>query len=46
MNQYDIAALLLNYSIACVKVKNKENLIDILNELDKRINSEELKIYN
>lgn len=43
MNQYDVAAMLMNYSIRCTKVESIGNLYKLLDELNKRIDDEERK---
>lgn len=43
MNQYDIAAMLMTYSIKCTKIDDLKSLNQLLDELKKRIGEDERK---
>lgn len=43
MNNLDVAGLLVTYSKKCVSARNSEHLKEIVRDLKKELNSEEIK---
>ena len=46
MNKYDVAGLLKTYSEKCTKATSKEKLQDIIRELKRELNSEEIRKFS
>lgn len=43
MNEYDVAVLLIRYAEKCTNTYSREQLRQIIRELKKRLNSEEIR---
>jgi len=43
MNEYDVAELLITYAVKCRKAYSKEQLQQIIRELKKKLNSDEIR---
>ena len=46
MDKYDVAGLLKTYSEKCTKATSKEKLQDIIRELKRELNSEEIRKFS
>ena len=46
MNNLDVAGLLTTYSQKCIKATDKEKLQELIRDLKKEFNSEEIKKLN
>ncbi|MBB6622051.1 hypothetical protein H7E67_01280 [Clostridium gasigenes] len=45
MNSLDVSGLLTTYSMKASEARNKENLQELIRELKKELNSEEIKKF-
>jgi hypothetical protein len=46
MNNFDVSGLLTTYAIQCGKVTKKEKLQELIRDLKKELNSEEIKKFS